>query len=192
MKFWNWDLKLKLKLKLSFVIIALCMNDFLCSSIFTDKPTNFGFSLLCLFFSLCYSLCLLPFSWDVFCFRMLLSSWGQCMHHVQDPFGLCWSRCWVECWIGHGCDWSYQLRWIVLGLPGVEISVLWGSALLMSRKSFRDLSVMARLKSCRIWHLIWMVLRVCPGVNRTLWRWLTLCWRPLWSWKGFWRGCKSM
>jgi hypothetical protein len=79
-----------------------------------------------------------------------------------------------------------------LGLPGVEISVLWGSALLMSRKSFRDLSVMARLKSCRIWHLIWMVLRVCPGVNRTLWRWLTLCWRPLWSWKGFWRGCKSM
>ena len=109
---WNWNCLLSfpffgmLILKIE---IALCMNDFLCSSIFTDIP----FSLLCLFFSLCYSLCLLPFSWDVFCFRMLLSSWGQCMHHVQDPFGLCWSRCWVECWIGHGCDWSYQWRWIV-------------------------------------------------------------------------------
>ena len=70
--FWRWNFEIEicnLQLKLSFVFpllwdvdlkieIALCMNDFLCSSIFTDIP----FSLLCLFFSLCYSLCLLPFS----------------------------------------------------------------------------------------------------------------------------------
>jgi hypothetical protein len=52
-----WDVDLKIE-------IALCMNDFLCSSIFTDIP----FSLLCLFFSLCYSLCLLPFSGVSFVF----------------------------------------------------------------------------------------------------------------------------
>ena len=76
--FWRWNFEIEicnLQLKLSFVFplprdvdlkieIALCMNDFLCSSIFTDIP----FSLLCLFFSLCYSLCLLPFSGVSFVF----------------------------------------------------------------------------------------------------------------------------
>ena len=127
--FWRWNFEIEicnLQLKLSFVFpllwdvdlkieIALCMNDFLCSSIFTDIP----FSLLCLFFSLCYSLCLLPFSGMSFVF---------------------------ECWFGHGHDWNLPMVMNRLGLPGVEISILWGSVLVMSRKSFRDPSVMARLK----------------------------------------------
>jgi hypothetical protein len=68
-------MKLKLKLKLSFVFpllwdvdlkieIALCMNDFLCSSIFTDIP----FALLILFFFVIH-FCLFLFSGVSFVFQ---------------------------------------------------------------------------------------------------------------------------
>ena len=128
---WNWNCLLLFpffgmliwKLRLHFVWMIFFVLVFSLIYLFHFCIFSFlfviHFSLLCLFFSLCYSLCLLPFSGMSFVF---------------------------ECWFGHGRDWNLPMVMNRLGLPGVEISVLWGSVLMMSQKYFRDPSVMARLK----------------------------------------------